>query len=140
MKNPTLRSFKKIALATSPFTDLNYKNGNVLPKGFKTWWTHVWSGLVRDPSGKHHKAIGAAIWLYLYFLVCANWKTGKFFRKTDTIVAETGFSRRSIQRWLKILREAKYIETRTNGRVLDVLITKWRPISRKTHPRTYTKV
>lgn len=108
--------------------------------GFETWWTHIWSGLVRDPSGKHHRTIGPAIWLYLYFVICADWKTGKLFRKLDTIAAETGFSRRSIERWLAILRKAHYVETRSNGRSLDVLITKWRPISRKIASRTYTNV
>lgn len=93
------------------------------------WWAHIRSGFVRDPSGKHHKALRQAVWLYLYFLVTANWKTGTLFRKTDTIVSETGFSARSIGRWLGSLRKFGYVKTNSTGRALTITIAKWRPIS-----------
>lgn len=97
----------------------------------RAWWVHLWSGLVRDPSGKHRKAIKQAVWLYLYLLVGANWRTGTLFRRIATISAETGLNERTVQRWLGTLRKQGYIKTLTNGRSLNISITKWRPISRK---------
>lgn len=116
--------------------DLSFKS----TRTFRSWWTHIWSGLVRDPTGKHYRAIKKAIWLYLYFLVVANWRDGTLFRRVEKIAAETGFGRRSISRWLRTLRDKGYITTRSTGRRLDISITKWRPISRKTDPHTNEKV
>jgi hypothetical protein len=95
------------------------------------WWAHLRSGLVRDPTSKHRKAIGHAIWLYIYLLVVANWESGTLFRRISTIAAETGFNVRSIHRWLRILRKTGYINSSSNGRSVNISITKWRPISRK---------
>ncbi len=100
-------------------------------RALPTWWVHFWSGLVRDPTSKHHRALRQAVWLYLYLLIAANRKTGTSMRRISTIAAETGFNRRSIHRWLKTLRKKGYIHTRSNGRALQISITKWRPISRK---------
>jgi hypothetical protein len=100
-------------------------------KTFTNWWVHLWSGLVRDGTGKHYRSLKSALWLYLYLLVAANWRTGSLFRRIATISAETGFSSRTIQRWLKTLRKAGYIVSRSSGRALRISITKWRPISRR---------
>jgi DNA-binding transcriptional ArsR family regulator len=127
MKTAPLRSADRLTFA-SPTTKP------------QTWWTHIFSGLVRDPSGKHYRRIGSAIWLYLFLLTAADWKTGSLFRKIDTIVEETGFSRRSVARWLGILRKTGYIKTNFNGRFLYVSVTKWRSISRKRRPTTYRNV
>ncbi len=97
----------------------------------KNWWSPVWSGLVIDKEAKHKKAIKQAIWLYLYLLTVANRKNGRLFRRLKTIALETGFQPRSIERWLKRLREKKYIETYSTGRYLQISITKWKPISKK---------
>ncbi|MEJ7860908.1 MAG: helix-turn-helix domain-containing protein [Pyrinomonadaceae bacterium] len=72
-----------------------------------------------------------AIWLYLYLLTVANRKNGQLFRRLKTIAAETSFHPRSIERWLKCLREKGYIETYSTGRFLQISITKWKPISKK---------
>jgi len=97
----------------------------------KNWWTPVWSGLVIDKEAKHKKAIKQAIWLYLFLLTVANRKNGQLFRRLKTIAAETGFHPRSIERWLKRLREKGYIETYSTGRFLQISITKWKPISKR---------
>ena len=107
----------------------------------KNWWIHVWQGLVMDKTAKHQKAMRQAVWLYLYFLIAANWKTGVLYRRLLTIVAETGFHERSISRWLKLLREKGYIETHSTGRTLQILISKWKPIFRKKEsPKTHSTV
>lgn len=95
------------------------------------WWSPVWSSLVLDKKAKHRRVIKQAIWLYLYFLTVANRRTGISYRKISTIAIETGFEKRSINRWLKLLRDKKYIETQSSGRALKFLVTKWKPISKK---------
>jgi hypothetical protein len=105
-----------------------------------TWWIHLWGGLVRDPTGKHHRAIKQAVWLYLYLLQGANWKTGLLFRRIATIAAEMGLNPRTIERWLRTLRKRGYIRTVSNGRTLNISITKWRPVSGKNAPKTDTNI
>jgi DNA-binding transcriptional ArsR family regulator len=94
------------------------------------WWTPVWRGLVVEPTAKHYKAMGSAVWLYLYLLVFANRSTGKLFRRISTIAADIGLSTRTISRWLSILKAGKYIEVRQTGRSLQISITKWKPINK----------
>lgn len=53
----------------------------------KQWWAPVWTGLVMDAEGKHYQRMKNALWLYLYFLLTANRKTGWLVRKTGTICA-----------------------------------------------------
>lgn len=100
-------------------------------KPSKNWWIHVWQGLAADKQAKHQKAMRQAVWLYLYLLAAANWKTGIVHRRLSTIISDTGFHQRSVSRWLKLLREKGYIETSPIGRALHVSITKWKPITRK---------
>lgn len=102
----------------------------------KNWWTPVWSGLVLESSAKHRTAIRQAIWLYLYLLTVANRQTGTLFRRVSTIAKETGFQPRSIQRWLKLLRDENYIDTYSNGRFLNIEISKWKPITRREKPKS----
>lgn len=102
---------------------------NELSASFKkNWWIHLWSGLVIDESAKHQKAMRQAIWLYLFLLLVANRRNGMLFRRISTIEKETGFNRRSIGRWLKVLRENDYIKTYSTGRFLQIAIQKWKPI------------
>jgi hypothetical protein len=96
----------------------------------KKWWTPLWSGLLVEPTGKHYKKMGPAVWLFLYFLTYANRTTGKLFRKRSTIARDLGLSIRTINRWLHILKQNGYIETRQAERSLTISITKWKPITK----------
>lgn len=95
------------------------------------WWTPLWRGLAVDPAAKHFRAMGSAVWLFLYFLVFANRTTGKLFRRTETIAKDIGQSSRTISRWLNILKTGGYIEVRQTGRSLQISITKWKPIKKR---------
>lgn len=117
--------------ASTPIASVSEAQTQLLNKTSSAWWVHLWGGLVRDPTGKHHKAIKKEVWLYLYLLVGANWRTGTLFRRIATIAAETGLNERTVQRWLASLRKRGYIKTTANGRSLNISITKWRPASRK---------
>lgn len=94
------------------------------------WWTPLWRGLAVEPTAKHFKAMGSAVWLYLYLLTFANRMTGNLFRRVSTIAGDMGLSCRTISRWLKILKDGGYIEVRRTGRSLQISITKWKPIKK----------
>jgi hypothetical protein len=94
----------------------------------QSWWIHLWSGFVRDPTAKHYKKMGNAVWLYLYLLISANRTDGTVLRRLETIVLQTGYNERTVARWLQELREEGYITSTSNGRSLRIIITKWRPI------------
>jgi hypothetical protein len=96
----------------------------------KKWWTPVWSGLLVEPTAKHYKAMGRAVWLFLYFLTYANRMTGKLFRRRSTIARDLGLSLRTINRWIHILKQSGYIETHQAERSLMISITKWKPIKK----------
>lgn len=95
------------------------------------WWTPLWKGLPVEPSAKHYKTMGSAVWLYLYLLVFANRSTGNLFRRVSTIAQDTGMSPRTVSRWLKILKAGGYINVRQTGRSLQIAITKWKPIKKQ---------
>jgi hypothetical protein len=135
-QNPSPNRERPMRYGNRRLDQINQQIGNSGIKIGKTslrniWWVPMRSGLVRDISGKHYKAIKNAIWLYLFLLSAANHVSGKLFMRIDTIARETSFSTRSVNRWLRILREKGYIRTHSNGRSLDISIEKWRPISRK---------
>ena len=97
------------------------------------WWGFVWRGLVISGSARHYKAMGRSVWLYLYLIIHANRKTGTLFRRIGTISRDIGMSKRTVQIWLKTLRDNGYIITERTGRSLIIHITKWRPINRRAH-------
>lgn len=94
------------------------------------WWTPLWQGLVVESTAKHYKAMGSALWLYLYLLVYANRSTGCLFRRNLTIAKDMGLSSRTISRWLNTLRTWGYIKTYRTGRSLQISISKWKPIKK----------
>ncbi|MBV9241166.1 MAG: helix-turn-helix domain-containing protein [Acidobacteria bacterium] len=96
----------------------------------RDWWGFVWRGLVVSRSSKHYNAMGRAVWLFLYLVIHANRRTGTVYRRVRTIAQDIGLSERTVQIWLKILRDKGYILTERTGRSLIIHINKWRPISR----------
>lgn len=94
------------------------------------WWTPLWRGLAVEPSAKHFKAMGSAVWLYLYLLTFANRTSGNLFRRISTIASDMGLSSRTVSRWLRVLKAGGYIEVRQTGRSLQIAITKWKPIKK----------
>ncbi len=97
-------------------------------KPSQNWWGYIWQGLLYEETAKHYKAMGRAVWLYLYLIVYADRKTGILYRKTATIARDMGIHARTIQYWLTRLRKGGYILTSSTGRALMITITKWRPI------------
>jgi Helix-turn-helix domain len=94
----------------------------------KSWWAALWRGLIVDQSAKHYKAIGSAIWLYMYLLLHADRRTGILARKIATIAKDMHLSERTVQYWLARLRKARYVIVRNSGRALEIHIQKWKPL------------
>lgn len=92
------------------------------------WWAPVWKGLFFDGEGRHYRKIKSAIWLQIYFFLCANRKTGSLKRKLSTISQETGIKTRTIRMWLDILRKSGYVATESSGRCLTIVINKWKTL------------
>lgn len=95
------------------------------------WWGPVWRGLTVEPTAKHYRAMRASVWLYLYFIIHADRKTGTLYRRIQTIADDMGVSRRTICAWLSVLRRHQYISTKSTGRALKIAIEKWRPLVRR---------
>jgi hypothetical protein len=95
----------------------------------KEWWAPVWKGLVFDVKGKHVRQMKSAVWLFLYFLLSADRRTGALKRKLKTIGSDMGISRSTICRWLDILRKNGYVVTRNSGHCLFIQIQRWKPTS-----------
>lgn len=93
------------------------------------WWSPLRRGLIIESSAKHHQQMKQAIWLYLYLLLNADARCGTLFRRLSTIAKDTGVPKRTIRRWLTILKRYGYITAEYNGRFWLIAITKWRPIS-----------
>jgi hypothetical protein len=108
-----------------------YESSGTSPK---SWWAPLWRGLVADSTAKHYRSMKSAIWLFLYFVVHADRKTGKLLRRYNTIVKETGLARRTIRHWLLILKRNGYVVVEHSGRSLaiTVQVRKWKPLPPKT--------
>lgn len=91
-----------------------------------SWWTPLWRGLVADSESKHRKAMGPAIWLFLYLLIYADRKTGIVHRTQDVIRIDTGFSLRAVQSHLRRLKNNGYISTGKKGIYLAITILRWK--------------
>jgi len=96
------------------------------------WFARIREGLFKDPSGKHRKKMGEAIWLYGYLHICVDLETGQTVRKYKTISNETGIPESSVKKMMLKLKRAEYIKTTRLGQGLVVQITKWEPVKKKT--------
>ncbi len=94
----------------------------------KDWWAPIRNGLVTDPHGKHIKAMGPALPLYLYLHIFADREKGRLFRKYQTISEHMGIPISTIKKWMKRLKSRGYVELTSLGNGLSIQITKFRPI------------
>lgn len=90
------------------------------------WWTPLWRGLAADPDGKHRRAMGASLWLYLYLLTYTNRKTGIARRRLAQIIEDTGYPLRTVQRSLKRLAERNYIRVVRSSHYLHISVKRWK--------------
>ena len=75
---------------------------------------------------KHIFQIGGAIWLYLYILNRADWKTGKIFDWRDKdAAAEIGVYVQSIRNQRKRLESGEYITSMQRQHRLEITVSNW---------------
>jgi hypothetical protein len=90
----------------------------------KPTWIKVHSNILEP---KHQKAIGERIWLFLYLIDNADWKTGIVPEYTDADAArDLGRSKRTIERWRSDLIKGGYIACKQIQHGQEVTINRWR--------------
>lgn len=93
------------------------------------WWSPLRRGLIIEPTAKHHWQMKQSVWLYLYLLLNADARTGTLFRRLSTIAKDTGIPKRTIRRWLTVLKRYGYVKAEYNGHFWQIGINKWKPIT-----------
>lgn len=96
----------------------------------KTWWGPVWRDLVVDTRAKHYKEMRNALWLFVYFIIHADRRSGSLSRRYETIVQDMGIKKRTVRNWLLRLRKAGYIkiERSRGSSAIYIHIQRWKPI------------
>lgn len=89
-------------------------------------------------EAKHYERMGAAIWLYGWLVLrqthqsgSVGWVLGGAPIHYCEIQEETGFAPKTLERWMRTLRERGYIETQTTQRGLVVRILKAKKFARR---------
>lgn len=96
----------------------------------KKSWISVKIGMI-DP--KHQKAIGSAVWLFLYILDNADWETGIVEGYTDKQAGnELGIPKDTIIKHRRKLQAGEYITCKKNDYDQTITIHNW------TDPRKYS--
>jgi hypothetical protein len=88
-------------------------------------------------EARHYERMGAAIWLYGWLVLRQTrqegeigWVLGGARISYREIEEETGFNRRTLERWMQTLRRRGYIETESSGDGVSVRITKAKKFQR----------
>jgi len=82
-------------------------------------------------EARHYARMGSAIWLYGWLVLrqthqsgTVGWVLGGAPVRYREIEEETGFNRRTLERWLSALRREGYIETTAAQEGISIRITK----------------
>lgn len=82
-------------------------------------------------EAQHYKRMGAAVWLYGWLVLrqthqsgSVGWVLGGSPISYREIEQETGFNRRTLERWMNMLRRHGYIETEAAPAGVIVRLTK----------------
>lgn len=81
-----------------------------------------------DAEGKHYRRVKNAIRLSLHLVLHADQGTGCLKRKYKTLAEEMGLAEGTIRKWLTTLKKHGYIEARSNGRCLEIVIKRWKTL------------
>lgn len=95
----------------------------------KQWWAPVWKGLVMDQNAIHCRNMKSSVWLFLYILLSADRITGSMKKKMKTISLDMGIKERTVRAWLRILKQAGYLEIKNSGHCLSITVKKWKSLS-----------
>jgi len=95
-------------------------------------WFPQFTGLVRDPQGKHYKKMGMAKWLFDYFCAQADRETGEWAGSLGRIAEETGIPLWSVKRYLLVLKKESYIEAARTRQGVRVRVKKFKTLVKRT--------
>ncbi len=97
-------------------------------------------------EAKHYERMGSAVWLYGWLILRQTRQEGTTglvlggkpisYREIEE---ETGFEPRTLERWMRVLRDGGYIETRTAPGGVIVQITKSKKFSRESGVRNFAE-
>ena len=90
----------------------------------------MWSGLGIDPDGKHSKQMKTAVWLFLYLIMVADPRTGVVSRSYYEMSRETGRKKKTVKKWMAVLKKKGYVITGRRGEELFIRIRKWKSIGK----------
>jgi len=85
---------------------------------------------------KHYRAMGEALWLYIYIHQQVNFDNGDTARYQHKKAAETfGVTERTVRRWFQVLEDNGYVEARRTRWGLIVKIAKYMSLKERTEMR-----
>ena len=94
----------------------------------RKYWNPVFRGLTHDPDGRHYFRMKHAVWLYLYLLIEANYRTGRVVTSIEKIRQDTGIETNLLCSFLGHLKQWNYVSTeKQNGHIL-FKISKWKTV------------
>lgn len=93
-------------------------------------WYPQFTGLVKDPEGKHHRKMGMAKWLFDFFCADADREKGEWMGTLGRIAEQTGIPIWTVKRYMRSLKKEGYIDTRRHARGIVVKIKKYKTIVR----------
>jgi len=104
---------------------------NPLPSGMgKFKWYPQFTGLVKDPEGKHYKKMGMAKWLFDFFCADADRKSGEWRGCLSGVAEDTGIPIWTVKRHMRVLKKGGYVETQRHAKGIIVKIKKYKTIVR----------
>ena len=86
----------------------------------------LYAGLTTDADAKHYRKMGQAIWLYLYLIANANFKTGILTSQFNDIASEMGLPEATVRSWLGHLTKRHYVSVRRERGEVVFKIAKWK--------------
>ena len=105
-----------------------------MEKKNKNYWRPLWKGLVVDSEAKHIKRMGNSVWLFLYFILKANDRTGFLKKNYEAISREMGIKKRTVRCWLKNLRNKGYVLVQRKRDGFYICVRNWKTLRKSPNP------
>lgn len=93
-------------------------------------WYPQFTGLIKDPEGKHYKKMGMAKWLFDFFCAAADREKGEWTGSLSRIAEETGIPLWTVKRYMRALKKGGYVDARRSPGGITVKVKKYKTIVR----------
>jgi len=91
-------------------------------------WYPQFTGLIKDPEGKHYNKMGMSIWLFNFFCADADREKGEWSGPLGKVAEQTGIPIWTIKRYMRVLKKGGYIDARRGSNGLVVKIKKYKTL------------